>query len=102
MTHDSAAIRVQGISKTYVRNKVKVDILTNIDCTIYKGEVVGIVGASGVGKTTLLHIIGALDRPTTGNVLHFGKDISALSDEELSRFRNKTLGFVFQLSLIHI
>jgi lipoprotein-releasing system ATP-binding protein len=96
MTHDSAAIRVQGISKTYVRNKVKVDILTNIDCTIYKGEVVGIVGASGVGKTTLLHIIGALDRPTTGNVLHFGKDISALSDEELSRFRNKTLGFVFQ------
>jgi lipoprotein-releasing system ATP-binding protein len=99
MTHDTtppAAIELQGISKTYIRNSVRVETLTNIDCAIGKGELVAVVGASGVGKTTLLHLMGALDRPTTGAVLHFGQDISALSDEELSRFRNKTLGFVFQ------
>lgn len=99
MTHNTtqpAAIELQGISKTYIRNSVRVETLTNIDCTIGKGELVAIVGASGVGKTTLLHLMGALDRPTSGTVLHFGQDISALSDEEISRFRNKTLGFVFQ------
>lgn len=99
MTHDTlrpAAIELQGISKTYIRNSVRVETLTNIDCTIGKGELVAIVGASGVGKTTLLHLMGALDRPTSGTVLHFGQDLSTLSDEELSRFRNKTLGFVFQ------
>lgn len=91
-----AAIELQGISKTYIRNSVRVETLTNINCTIGKGELVAIVGASGVGKTTLLHLMGALDRPTSGAVLHFGRDISKLSDEELSEFRNKTLGFVFQ------
>ncbi len=99
MTHDTtlpAAIELQGISKTYIHNNVRVETLANIDCTIKKGELVAIVGASGVGKTTLLHLMGALDRPTSGTILHFGQDISALSDEELSRFRNKTLGFVFQ------
>jgi len=63
---------------------------------VVAGEIISIVGASGVGKSTLLHLMGALDRPTDGTVLYEGQDIFQLTDRELARFRNRELGFVFQ------
>ncbi len=71
-------------------------MLKGLSVTVRQGEVVGVVGASGVGKTTFLHIIGTLDRPCGGRVLHFGQDVFTWPDSKLSRFRNRDLGFVFQ------
>ena len=71
-------------------------------CIRGSGEFVAIVGTSGSGKSTLLHMLGGLDRPTSGAVLVDGKDIFSLKDEELTIFRRRKIGFVFQLSLIHI
>jgi lipoprotein-releasing system ATP-binding protein len=73
-----------------------VDVLKGIDLTFNQGERAAIVGVSGVGKTTLLHILGTLDRPTTGKVLYRGKDIFTLNERELALFRNREIGFVFQ------
>ena len=71
-------------------------VLKGIDVEIEEGEIVAIVGASGAGKSTLLHILGALDRPTEGNVYFDGVDIFKMTDDELARFRNSDIGFVFQ------
>jgi lipoprotein-releasing system ATP-binding protein len=71
-------------------------VLDNIDLTIQKGEMLAIVGASGVGKSTFLHIAGALDRPTSGKVLYGDEDVFGLDDNRLARFRNERVGFVFQ------
>ena len=72
------------------------EVLKGIDLTINKGEVVSIVGPSGAGKTTLLQIIGTLDRPDRGNVLFDGIDVSGYKEKQLSAFRNRHIGFVFQ------
>jgi lipoprotein-releasing system ATP-binding protein len=73
-----------------------VEVLRGIDLAIEKGEALVIVGASGAGKSTLLHILGTLDRPTSGKVLLEGQDLFSLHEEALSRYRNRTMGFVFQ------
>jgi len=73
-----------------------VEVLKGVDLTFSQGEKAAIVGASGVGKTTLLHILGTLDRPSTGKVFYEGKDIFALNEKDLSLFRNREIGFVFQ------
>ena len=72
------------------------EVLKGVDLTFSRGEKAAIVGASGVGKTTLLHVLGTLDRPTTGKVLFEGKDIYALNEKDLAFFRNREIGFVFQ------
>ena len=72
------------------------EVLRGVDLTFSRGEKTAIVGASGVGKTTLLHILGTLDRPTTGKVLYEGKDIYTLNEKDLALFRNREIGFVFQ------
>ena len=72
------------------------DVLKGIDLIFSRGEKAAIVGASGVGKTTLLHVLGTLDRPTAGKVLFEGKDIYTLSEKNLAVFRNREIGFVFQ------
>ena len=72
------------------------EVLKGIDLTINKGEIVSIVGPSGAGKTTLLQIIGTLDRPDNGRVLFGGVDISVYKEKQLSAFRNRHIGFVFQ------
>jgi lipoprotein-releasing system ATP-binding protein len=74
----------------------ELQVLKGIDLSINHGEMVGIVGASGVGKSTLLHILGALDNPTSGKVFFDERDIFSLNGDELSSFRNRTVGFVFQ------
>ncbi len=85
-------IVAKGIHKSYNN----LNVLKGIDLEIKKGEVVSIVGASGAGKTTLLHILGTLDRSDTGSIEINNTAIHTLKDKELSRFRNKEIGFVFQ------
>ncbi len=74
----------------------RVEVLKGVDLTFSLGEKAAIVGASGVGKTTFLHILGTLDRPTAGKILYEGKDIYALNEKDLAFFRNREIGFVFQ------
>lgn len=71
-------------------------VLNDLSLQVQKGEIVSIVGESGTGKSTLLHLLGALDRPTAGSVRYEGRDIFEQSDEELATFRNRSIGFVFQ------
>jgi lipoprotein-releasing system ATP-binding protein len=71
-------------------------VLRGVNLQIARGEIVAIVGASGAGKSTLLHILGTLDRPTSGSVAYQGVDVFDLSDDELAKFRNRSIGFVFQ------
>jgi lipoprotein-releasing system ATP-binding protein len=73
-----------------------VPVLAGLDLEVATGEMVAIVGASGVGKSTLLHVLGSLDRPESGQVLVAGQDVFALDEDRLRQFRNQTLGFVFQ------
>ena len=89
-------IRIEDLHKSYYDGESELPVLQGIDLEIYTSEFLAVIGASGVGKSTLLHIIGTLDRPTTGNVLYDEQDIFALSDTEIARFRNKEIGFVFQ------
>jgi len=89
-------IQVQHLTKSFGNGSKRVDVLKGIDLHISKGEKAAIVGASGVGKTTLLHILGTLDRPTSGKVFYEKKDIFTLNEKELALFRNRGIGFVFQ------
>jgi lipoprotein-releasing system ATP-binding protein len=89
-------IQVQQLYKSFGNGAKQVDVLKGIDLTFNQGERTAIVGVSGVGKTTLLYILGTLDRPTTGKVLYRGKDIFTLNERELALFRNREIGFVFQ------
>ncbi len=91
-----AMIEVQKIFKSYGNGTKRVEVLKGVDLTFYPGERAAIVGASGVGKTTLLHVLGTLDRPTAGKVLFEGKDIYTLNEKDLAFFRNREIGFVFQ------
>ena len=85
-------IELQGITKSFGT----LQVLNGIDLMIEKGEVVSIVGPSGAGKTTLLQIIGTLDKADTGTILLNGTEVSCLKEKELSAFRNRQIGFVFQ------
>ena len=88
-------LQVDEVTKTYP-SRPPVTALRRVSFTVRQGELVGIVGPSGSGKTTLLHILGTLDRPTTGQVLVTGLDVSGLSDRELATLRATRIGFVFQ------
>ena len=79
-----------------IRNFGSLQVLKGINLEVKKGEIVSITGPSGAGKTTLLQIMGSLDKPDTGRVLYDGRDITTLDEKELSAFRNKHIGFVFQ------
>ena len=92
----TAVIEAQDLQKSFMTEAGELHVLKGIDLSINHGEMVGIVGASGVGKSTLLHILGALDKPTSGKVFCDGKDIFSLNGNALSSFRNKMIGFVFQ------
>lgn len=85
-------VELQGITKSFGT----LQVLKGIDLMIEKGEVVSIVGPSGAGKTTLLQIIGTLDKADTGTILLNGTEVSCLKEKELSAFRNRQIGFVFQ------
>ncbi len=87
---------VQGLHKKFINGEKSLHILKGINLDIYQGMSLGIVGASGAGKSTLLHIMGTLDKPTEGSVFYRSENLTEKSEDELSRFRNLKLGFVFQ------
>ncbi|QOI99758.1 MAG: ABC transporter ATP-binding protein [Phycisphaeraceae bacterium] len=93
-----AACELRAVSKVYYKpdGSVMVEALKGVDLVIRRGEYVAIMGPSGSGKSTLLTLLGCLDRPTGGQFLVGGRDVRAMSDEELSVFRGRTIGFVFQ------
>lgn len=89
-------IQVQRLFKSYGDKSKRVEVLKGVDLTFFQGEKAAIVGASGVGKTTLLHVLGTLDRPTAGKILYEGKDVYTMNEKGLAHFRNREIGFVFQ------
>ncbi|GAB5519733.1 MAG: ABC transporter ATP-binding protein [Rhodothermales bacterium] len=90
-------LEVRGVHKSYpAASGGSLDVLQGADLEIYPGEMVAVVGESGTGKSTLLHILGALDRPDTGEVTFRGESVFAKDDEALAAFRNRAIGFVFQ------
>ena len=89
-------IEARDLKKSFHLDQTEVHVLKGVSLEIKRGEMVAIVGASGVGKTTLLHILGTLDRPTSGTVRFDGDDVFAKDDQTLADFRNRKIGFVFQ------
>lgn len=89
-------LECQSVSKSYVDGSSTVDVLHNVDFKIAHGEQVAILGSSGSGKSTLLHILGALDNPSSGDVVINGQSVFSLSNAQQADFRNQTLGFVYQ------
>ncbi len=89
-------LETQNLKKVYGSGEAEVHALDGVNLQIKNGEFVAIVGTSGSGKSTLLHMLGGLDRPTSGKVMVDGKDIFGLKDEELTIFRRRKIGFVFQ------
>ena len=89
-------LQAKDLTKIYGSGETAVHALRGVDLTVEKGEFVAVVGTSGSGKSTLLHMLGGLDRPTSGSVTVDGKDIFSLKDEALTIFRRRKIGFVFQ------
>ncbi|MCX6125765.1 MAG: ABC transporter ATP-binding protein, partial [Proteobacteria bacterium] len=92
------SIALRSVRKEYTIDSARVEALRGVNITIADGEMVAVTGKSGAGKSTLLHIIGTLDRPTSGEVVLGGTDVSTMNDSALSRFRNRAVGFVFQMN----
>lgn len=91
-----AVLEIKNISKVYELGDDKLTILKNISVSIHAGELVAIVGPSGSGKSTLMHIMGLLDKQTSGQVILDGSDVSELNEEALAKMRNQYIGFIFQ------
>ncbi|HJY98397.1 MAG TPA: ABC transporter ATP-binding protein [Patescibacteria group bacterium] len=89
-------IKLDHVSKSYFLGDEEVKAVKNISLTIKEKEFIGILGSSGSGKSTLMHLIGLLETPSSGKIILEGRDISKLNDDELSKIRNTTVGFVFQ------
>jgi lipoprotein-releasing system ATP-binding protein len=89
-------IRAVAVHKSFPMGGGTLDVLKGVDLTVEKGEFVAIVGPSGVGKSTLLHLLGALDRPTAGDIFYEAVSLRRLDDAQRARFRNETVGFIFQ------
>ena len=89
-------LEARGLSKTYRNAEVPVVVFENLDLTVEKGEMLAIVGPSGIGKSTLLHLLGGLDRADSGQIRVGDNDLISMSADDLARFRNRNVGFVFQ------
>lgn len=97
MTEKEILIEVSDLKKSYkVTDENHLEVLKGINLKIYKGEVAAIVGKSGAGKSTLLHILGTLDKPDSGKIVFGNEEIFSKKDRQLSEFRSKSIGFVFQ------
>ena len=91
-------IKLDNVTKVYQVERQPVEALRGVSLDIKKGEMIAVVGRSGSGKSTLLHVTGTLDRPSSGTIFLNGKNISDFSDNTMSTFRNRTVGFVFQMN----
>ena len=89
-------LEARGLAKTYRNAEVPVPVFRGLDLAVSRGEMLAIVGPSGIGKSTLLHILGGLDRADSGTILVDGRDLTAMTNDELAAFRNRNVGFVFQ------
>ena len=89
-------LRVENLNKTYGKGENQVKAVDNVSFSVQRGEFVAIIGASGSGKSTLLHLIGGVDRPTSGKVFIDGKDIYTLNDDNLAIFRRRQIGLIYQ------
>src|SRR3989304_8823145 len=89
-------IKLEHVCKSYFLGDEEVKAVRDVNLTIKEKEFIGILGSSGSGKSTLMHIIGLLEQPSSGKVMLEDSDVSKLTDEELSKIRNRTVGFVFQ------
>lgn len=89
-------VKMEHVTKIYGTGDTRVWALDDVNLTVKKGEMLAVVGASGSGKSTLLHVMGGVDTPDNGNVIVEGKDLTKLSDVEMSVFRRRKIGFVFQ------
>jgi lipoprotein-releasing system ATP-binding protein len=93
-------IEARALTKSYEGTKGRIQVLDGLDLTVARGEVLAVFGASGVGKSTLLQILGSLDRPDSGTVTILGRQVGSLSRGELNRLRNRMIGFVFQFHFL--
>ena len=93
---DSPLLQAHEVYKSFVLGHQTVDVLHGINLTVQRGDMLAMIGASGAGKSTFLHILGTLDHPTRGTVLYEGQDVFHRSEHELALFRNQRIGFVFQ------
>lgn len=96
MSESPTILEAQNVHKSYRMGATRVVVLKGVDLTVREGEFIAIVGASGSGKSTLLHILGGLDRPDKGVIQFRGRDVNRMSSRELNKYRNETVGFVFQ------
>ena len=96
MTDSGLVISIRNLVKTYVVGEVEVRALRGVSLDVRRGEFLSVTGPSGSGKSTLMHILGCLDRPTSGQYMLDGKDVSQMSKDQLAEVRNKKIGFVFQ------
>jgi lipoprotein-releasing system ATP-binding protein len=91
-----AFLEARGLAKVYRNAEVPVQVFEALDLDVERGEMLAIIGPSGIGKSTLLHLLGGLDRPDAGTIGIDGRDMTALSNDEMARYRNRSVGFVFQ------
>jgi len=96
MANKAGCIILENISKRYKTGETVLHILKDLDFTVTKGEKIAVTGASGIGKSTLLHVLGGLDHPDKGKIFIEGEDIYSLGDEKVAGIRNKKIGFMFQ------
>src|SRR2546430_7928517 len=89
-------LEARGLSKTYRDAEIPVQVFGNLNLDVERGEMLAIVGPSGIGKSTLLHLLGGLDRPDSGTIRVEGTDVTNMSNDDLAKFRNRNVGFVFQ------
>ncbi|MRR33856.1 ABC transporter ATP-binding protein [bacterium] len=92
----SPLLEVKDLRKSFSTYGSRIDVLNGVDLTVAEGDTIALVGVSGAGKSTLLHVIGTLDRPTSGTVRFRGADVFMMGDGDLASFRNRSIGFVFQ------
>jgi putative ABC transport system ATP-binding protein len=90
-------VSIESLHKSFFRDSIEIRVLDDINLEIGSGEFVGLMGPSGSGKTTLLNIISAIDNPTSGTVVIDGREINAMGEKHLGKWRNRTIGFIFQL-----